>query len=486
MAARKRSETGGAKPKKAPSKTESARKTTKTASKTANSASRSAKTASKTAKRTKIAASAASRVPEGGRRSRRQTTSQWTRRSVVGIRPHELRAILSQATYGNVQDLADLYEAMLADFQVRAVYETRLDGVASARLKVLPAPGGDVELNKDVAAFSAEQFAAAKDMPRTTQHGLQAVGYGWSVLEHEWRNVGGVFQSVNQHPVFHRDTRFVRAWEIEVRSVDGTGAASASTGGLGSWVSTAAEPTRWIVHTPTTLGLLPPLAGCLHAATWPWLFRKWATVYQQVGIERFANPLLLGRIKGTATEETRAAMAEALAELRGDQAGIIEGEDEILILEPTRTPSDSWKDAIASYNADIAKAILGSTLNTEVAVGGGNRATAMSQAATAIHPRLLTDAESWVQRGLVDQWLRPALRFNARLFNYRKPPPPLVLLQLTAEAGPQADDLMVRAGAITVDELRESRGWPRWGDARGAAVATDKVVEKQTDAWVRS
>lgn len=493
MTARNRSKTGGAKPTKAPKTSKKAEKSqntalasapkssktskgapkaTKTASKTSRVASKTSKAAFKTAKKT---ASTPRSAPEGARRSRRQTTSQWMRRSMVGIRPHELRAIIEQAKYGHVADLADLYEAMLADFQVRAVYETRLDGVASARLKVLPAPGGDPELNKDVAAFAAEQFAAARDFPRTTQHGLQAVGYGWSALEHEWRNLGGVFYSVNQHPVFHRDTRFVRAWELEVRGVDQT------------WIPVTEEPARWIVHTPTTLGLIPPVAGCLHAAAFPWLFRKWATIYQQVGIERFANPLLLGRIKQQATDETRAAMAEALAELRGDQAGIIEGEDEITILEPTRTPSDSWKDAIASYNADIAKAILGSTLNTEVALGGGNRATAMSQAAIAIHPRLLTDAESWVQSGLVDQWLRPALRFNARLFNYRKVQPPVVLLQLTAEAGPQVDDLMVRAGAVKIDELRESRGWPRWGpEGGGDAIATDKVVEKQTDAWVKS
>lgn len=412
--------------------------------------------------------------PGSNRRSAPQRVSQWSRRSVVGMRPQELRAILRQAEYGYVQDLADVFEAMLGDYQVRAVYETRLDGVASAKLKVLPAAGGDQVLNAEVAAFAAEQFAAARDFARTTQHGLQAVGYGWSVLEHEWQNRGGVWQSAQQHPVYHRDTRFVGAWELQVRGRDG------------EWLSTVAERARWIVHVPTTLGLVPPLAGCLHAATWPWLFRRWAIVYQQIGLERFANPLLLGRLKSQATDETREAMVQALAELRGDQAATIEDGDEIQILEPTRTPADSWGDAIASYNADIAKAILGSTLNTEVALGGGNRATAQSQAGVAIHPRLMTDAESWVQRGLIDQWLRPALRFNAHLFGGRDVPMPQVLLQLTAEAGPQVDDLMLRAAAVTVDEVRESRGWPRWGDERGAAVATDKVVEKQTEAWVRS
>lgn len=415
-----------------------------------------------------------SKAPTTTRRSRRQTTTQWTRRSVVGMRPHELRAIIDQAGYGYVQDLADVFSAMLADHQVRAVVETRLAGVASAKLKVLPAPGGDQALNAEVAAFTTELFAAAHDLPRTTAHGLSANYYGWSVLEHEWRNVGGVFQSVNQHPVFHRDCRYTGAWKLEVRGVDG------------DWIAPEGEPARWIVHTPTTLGQVPPLAGCLHAAAWPWLFRKWAVIYQQIGLERFANPLLLGKIKNQATDETRRAMADALAELRGDQVGIIEGDDEVQILEPTRAPSDSWRDAIADFDAAITKAILGSTLNTEIAAGGGNRATAVSQASVAIHPRLLTDADSWVQRGLVDQWLRPALRFNARLFKMKVVPMPTVLLQLTAEAGPQVDDLMLRAGAVSIDELRESRGWPRWGGERGAEVARDRVVEKQTDAWVRS
>jgi phage gp29-like protein len=387
-----------------------------------------------------------------------------------------------------VQDLADLFSAMIADHQVRAAVETRLAGVTSAKLKVLPATGGDVELNREVAAFASEVFAASHDLARTTTHGLSNVTHGWSVVEHSWRNVGGVFLSTRQHPVFHRDTRFVNAWELEVRA-QGSAGSSTTTGastGSSSWVPISKEPARWIYMTPSTLGMLPPLSGALHAAVWPWLFRKWATIYQQIGLERFANPLLVGRIKGTATDETRADMAAALVELRGDQAGIIEGEDEILLLEPTRSPSDSWRDAIADFDAAITKAILGSTLNTEVASGGGNRATAVSQATVAIHPRLLADADAWVQRGLVDQWLRPALRFNARLFGGRSVPTPLVILQLTAEAGPQADDLMLRAGALTVDELRESRGWPRWGDERGAAIARDKVVEQQTDAWVRS
>jgi phage gp29-like protein len=429
-----------------------------------------------------------SAAPSTTRRSRAASTRQWTARSVAGIRPHELRGILSQAAYGNVQDLADLFSAMLADHQVRAAVETRLAGVTSAKLKVLPATGGDVELNREVAAFASEVFAASHDFARTTTHGLSNIFYGWSVLEHEWRNVGGVFLSTQQHPVYHRDTRFVNAWELEVRG-QGSAGSSTATGastGSSSWVSISKEPARWIAMHPTTMGLLPPLSGALHAAVWPWLFRKWATIYQQVGLERFANPLLLGRLKQQATDETRAAMSEALAELRGDQVGVVEGEDEIQILEPTRSPADSWKDAIASFDAAIVKAVLGSTLNVEVGAGGGNRATAQSQNTVTIHPRLLADADQWVQRGLVDQWLRPALRFNARLFGGRSVAPPLVILQLTAEAGPQADDLMLRAGALTVDELRESRGWPRWGDERGAAIARDKVVEKQADAWVRS
>lgn len=401
--------------------------------------------------------------------------SQWMRRRIAGLTPGELRSILDLAEFGNTVDLADVFEEMLSDSQVRAALETRLDGVASAKLKVLPAPGGDQGLNAEVAAFTTELFAAARDPEQTTIHGLTKTAYGWSVQEHAWAQRGGVWVSTDQQAVYARDVRFGLGWAPEIRT-DG-----------GEWVQTTKEPARWLVHTGSLIGLTPPKSGVLYAALWPWLFKRWATVYQQVGLERFANPLLLGIVEEGARENVIEEMLQALADLRGDQAGVIKKDQDVRLVEPSSRPNDTWQGAIGNFDAAIVKAVLGSTLNTEVGSGGGNRATADSQGKIAIHPRLVTDAASWAKRGLVDQWVRPALRFNRRLFGYRQVEPPIVYFQLTQEAGPQVDDLMLRARAATVDELRESRGWPRWGAENGGDErVSDQVVEKQAEAWIRS
>lgn len=389
---------------------------------------------------------------------------------VAGVAPETLRAYIERAKRGDTEYIADVFEEMLFDDQVRAVWESRLDAVVSGTLHVSPSPDDDPSLASEVAEFTRELLQAAP-FAETTGHGMRRVSYGWTVIEHDWVKRGGIYYSLHQNPVEPRDVRFREGWRPEVKVGDG------------KWAPTTLEPRRWIAATAASVGAPAPLSGVFHAAVWKWLFKKWATTFQQIGLDRYANPLAVGKVLRGADQSTRQTMLNALASLRADLAAVIEEGQSIDLLEAKRSTTDSWMPALNWYDQGITKAILGSTLNTEISSAGGNRATAESQGSLTILPRLKKDAREWIEI-VGAQWVKPALTYNARLFGYRPVHLPKMWLELAEAAAPVFDELMLRARAGTKDELRRSRGWPELGPGKGGdEIATDVQLKEQAEAF---
>lgn len=379
-----------------------------------------------------------------------------SRTRIAGLTPEQLAAILDRARMGDLEMWADVVERMLTqDAHVRSVTDTLLRSIAGSEIRFRPPDDArDPALAQAAADFAATSFSLVDRLEMTLSQVLFAALVGLSIQEHQWERIGREVHSVAQHPVLTRDIRIDDRWLPQVRTYP-RGENGFQTGW--EWLDVADEPSRWLVHIHSAPGLQANVAGLLMACAEPWLFKRWATVFQQESLERFGSPFIYGTLEPNAPTEARDAFFEGLQNLSSAHTAVIEQEQAINIVEATTDPGETYGSAIERYNTEITKAILGSTLNVEIGESGGNRAAAESQAETTILPRLRAIAAS-AEAAMRATWLQPLMAFNAAAFGGRIPPTPHVEFVLETETPPVISQLHVDAGVVRANELRLSAG----------------------------
>jgi phage gp29-like protein len=394
--------------------------------------------------------------PPMGRQMFAASPRTRSRNRVVGITPEQLASALDRARMGEFELLADVFEQMLTtDPHVRSVTDTALRSISGSEMRFRPADDArDAVLAQAAADFAADSFARVQRMELTISNTIMAALVGLAVAEHDWQRDGREVHSVAQHWVQPRDLRISDAWTPLVRTYP------RNEGGVQTgweWLSVEEEPARWLVHVFAQPGLTSNVAGLLWPCAWPWLWKRIAEVWGMEALERFASPLIYGRMEPNANDVARTAFFNGLQQLSADHVAVIEQDQSIEIVQPTTNPQDTYDTAIARYNAEITKAILGSTLNVEVGSTGGNRALGESQAETTILPRLRAIAAS-AESAIRATWLQPLIAFNAVSFGGRIPPTPHVEFVLETETPPVITQLHVDAGVVRKNELRLAAG----------------------------
>lgn len=399
--------------------------------------------------------------PPQGRIRRPASPKRWARKRLAGITPDALAAIIQRAEDGDVEDWADLAAFIMRDSHVRAVYETRMLAIVGAEILVEP---GRTENKQDepmaeaAAEFFRRELESCDDLPGLLSALIHADGVGYAGAEHMWQRVAGEWHS-NPKPIEPRDIRFDALWNPQVRTYK-------EGAGNGEWIQSVAEDrARWIFHVPQKLDR-PTVAGDLVSVAWPWVFKRWLQLFRQEGLEKYGGPFIRGEVPENAPQAVMDELRDALESLSADQVGVFKQGSTVQFLETSKPGGEAWTAAIDHLNGEITKAILGSTLNTEVGSTGGNRALGESQADMTILPRLQTMAAR-LAATLKRDWAEPCLRFNAHRFGGTMPALPKISFQLTAAEEPIIDDIAVRSQVVTVDELRVSRGLDPVGPASG-------------------
>ena len=428
--------------------------------------------------------------PPRGSKAEPPPPNRWTRRSVVRITPAQLAGIFSQLERGETEPWADTCEYMLrTDTQVRSTWNTLLQSVASAEIRWEPSVEDD-ELAQAGADFLNEAWDKVRSRERTIQHLLHGEGVGWSVAEHEWQRVkssrGYAWLSLAQHVVMPRDVKFDHDWIPAVRSWVRTSEPrdiadhSGSISGVAlreTWHRTDEEPARWLVHVPGAVGISPQMAGILCVVAWPWLFKRWNQTFRQQAMERFGAPTPWGTTPEGAEDPATEEFRTALEKLSAGHAIVVREGQTIELIEPSQKAGEAFDLAIQSQNEDIAKGILGSTLNTEgSSQGNGSRALGESQADTTILPRVQAMAGR-LEQTLENDFARPTLGFNAKLFGGRVPPMPRCRVVLEQEAPPVVDRSLVDLGVYTANEIRRGVGLDEWTEEQGGGRIVTPVAK---------
>ena len=405
--------------------------------------------------------------------------SQVGNKHLGDLTPIGVRQILDEAEGGKLERWNWLAEKMLEDEHLSGVVGTRIDSVARAPWILEP---GDAEPGQEAAAAEAvklceAQLKSTEDLERLFADLLHGTMNGLQALEHDWyrksyRGMRGWFSRPFWTPP--KEYRYAKDWQVQVRTKART------------W--TDLPPGKFILHTPRTKATIPTKTALLRAAVWPWLYKVWAWVFWVNGAERHGNPLMLGKMPANAHESVIKVLKEALQNLSEGQIAVLEKETDIEF--PTvdyRANAEVWDKLISKSDLGISKAILGSTLNTEITDTGGAYAAAESQTDTTITPRLESDAAK-LGGTIGRDWLAPFLSFNAHLTNGVVAPTPRLKFQLRdpskKQINPQVFTALVNASAIRVNELREMAGMEKLSAAEGGEdFVRPAVAAAWADAW---
>jgi len=372
-------------------------------------------------------------------------------------------SILKSAESGDTERWADLTRRMLSsDDHLCSVYETRINGVAGSKWKLTPGESKPelADLAKRAADDCERVMKALPSFRRSMRDLLDGVGVGWSIAEIIWEPRGDEWVPADLiwiHPRRFRFDEFFTPylWDDGLAGINASERGQPMSSRVGA-AGMALTANKYVVHIPRVLPNYPTSSGLLLACVRPWWTKLWAQKFQLSGAELAGNPRYMATAPQAAPANVFEELLDNLNQLSADGIAAFREGTQVQVQAPLAQGAGGVWDSIRAHcDAAFSKAILGSTLNVEIGNEGGSRAAAESQGDMTITPRIMADSVS-LWETLSRDLLRPYLVFNRHRYGGVVPPIPrgeMVLHEPRAEI----DELLVRSGAVTLNELRQSR-----------------------------
>ena len=364
---------------------------------------------------------------------------------------------------GATEDWARLTRRMYQDPHLLALRGTWLDSVSGADFDV--SPGGPSRQDAQAARDVDAMLRSLPDLPTLLDAILDAVFVGYSVQEIIWGVRGSWVwpECVDVlEPHRFRFDRLIHPYLWDDGRLAADVGANMQLGQMGRPL----RENKFIVHLPRVIPDYAISSGILRSCVRPW-WVKWQSVsYNLSGAEVSGNPRAIGFVPVDTPQALRQNLFDDLQSLSATGTMVVDERVRVEIQNPSAQGASSvWTELQRWCDDSMTKAVLGSTLNTDVGASG-SRALGESQASTTIDPRLKKDSASmWatITRDLV----RPFLEFNAWRYGGRVPALPVLSTKFLEELSPRPSAELVQVGAVTIDELRQRDGLPEWGPERG-------------------
>ena len=425
--------------------------------------------------------------PQVGRIVSKPSVYRWNPYEGFTDLPFErVVSILKSAEGGDTERWADLTRRMLSsDDHLCSAYETRLNAVAGAKWKLTPGESKPelAELAKRAADDCERVLKALPSFRRSMRDLLDGIGVGWSIAEIIWESRGDEWVPADLIWIHPRRFRFDEyftpyLWDDGLAGIDASerGQPMSTTRGAAGMQLTA---NKYVIHIPRVLPNYPTSSGLLLACVRPWWTKLWAQKFQLSGAELAGNPRYMATAPQASPANVFEELLDNLNQLSADGIAAFREGTQVQVQAPLAQGAGGVWDSIRQHcDAAFSKAILGSTLNVEIGAGGGNRAAAESQADMTILPRVMADSVS-LWETLARDLMRPYLVFNRHRYGGIIPPIPhgeMIMHEPRAEI----DELIVRKGGVTLNELRQSRNLeplPQGGDQLIPAEAVSAPVQ---------
>ncbi len=314
-----------------------------------------------------------------------------------GLTPQRLAAILKEATQGYVYRQAELFEEMEEkDTHLAGELLKRKNAVNGLEYEIVSFKEGDGQADK-TADFCRDVISGLNNFRNSRLNLLDAIGKGFAASEIVW--------DTNSNPVVITDLRWIH--QKRFTFVDSLFPKFVNDNGQ------AEEIPQWkiVYHRHMSRSGHDTRAGMLRVCAWMYLFKNYAIKDWVAFAEVFGMPLRVGKYEPGAGPEDKDALISAIRSLGSDAAGIISKNTEIEFVEAAQKAGSVqvFKILTDFCNREMSKAIIGSTLTTEVGDKG-------SYAAAKTHNEVRLDLVKEDAKSLGDtltmQLLRPLVGFN--------------------------------------------------------------------------
>ena len=387
------------------------------------------------------------------------------------LRPETVDAILRDADLGRPERWIDLCSFVLErDPHISAVYETRMRLPSSVPWVIEPGKTSDVtaQTYADAAAdFCRIQIEGLPNFEQFVRLALDAVGKGFSVHEKMYARRDGAWWVTDLR--WRDQRRFVYDEDWKLRLYDA---------GNYSWPGLPLDPTKFVVHQPQAMATTPVKSGILRRVVWVYVFKRWVTAWWASANERFGAPIPIVKVPENTKANVRQSILAMLEQVSQGQGAVLDVSNELEALKTDGYTGAQFKDFLAWCDEQTSKAILGTGMATDIGANG-SRAQAQVGADANLLPRAEGDAQD-LATTIERQLFGDILAFNTHLFGGRMPPIPRIRWQFRSEEDPKADELLVKAGAVTINELRASAKYPPI--AGGERIATIDVAPQYPSA----
>ena len=333
---------------------------------------------------------------------------RWSQYPSDNLTPVRLAQILKEADQGDVYRQMELFEEMEEkDTHLSAELLKRKNGVNSLDFDVIPFEEGartsahrktkKIEQDK-VTDFCRDVIFSITSFEDGLFDLLDAIGKGFACSWIKWEINGG--KAVISDLAWIHQKRLTFADSLTPKLMTDENPMGEEIG-----------PFEIVYHRHKARSGYDTRSGMIRVCAWMYLFKNYAVKDWVAFAEVFGMPLRVGKFDPGASKEDKDALISAIQSLGSDAAGIISKGTEIEFVEAMKGSSkENIYRALADFaNNEISKAVIGSTLTTEVGDKG-------SYAAAKTHNEVRIDLVKSDCRSLADtirnQILRPLVGYN--------------------------------------------------------------------------
>ena len=333
---------------------------------------------------------------------------RWSQYPSDNLTPVRLAQILKEADQGDVYRQMELFEEMEEkDTHLSAELLKRKNGVNGLDFDVIPFEEGartsahrntkKVEQDK-ITDFCRDVIFSMPSFEDGLFDLLDAIGKGFSCVWNKWDIANG--KAVISDLVWIHQKRLTFADSLTPKLMTDEHPMGEEIG-----------PFETVFHRHKARSGYDTRSGMTRVCAWMYLFKNYAIKDWVAFAEVFGMPLRVGKFDPGASKEDKDALISAIQSLGSDAAGIISKGTEIEFVEAMKGSSkENIYKALADFaNNEISKAVIGSTLTTQVGDKG-------SYAAAKTHNEVRIDLVKSDCRSLADtirnQILRPLVGYN--------------------------------------------------------------------------
>ncbi|SBW13043.1 Mu-like prophage FluMu protein gp29 [uncultured Alphaproteobacteria bacterium] len=269
-----------------------------------------------------------------------------------GLTPQRLAAVLREAEDGDPTRQMELAEEIEERFlHYQGVIGTRKRQVSQLPITVIAA-ADDAQSVAD--ADLVREFLSRDTLQSELFDILDAVGKGWSFTEIVWSTGSGRWMPERLE---WRDPRWFRPDPADGRTPRMLGEGGALE---------PLAPYKFIVHTTAAKSGLPLRGGLIRGIAWWYLFLAFDISDWVQFLERYGQPIRIGKYGRGATADEQATLLRAVRNIAADAGAIIPEGMLIELVEAKISGSiDAFERFAGFANGEVSKAVLGQTGTTE-------------------------------------------------------------------------------------------------------------------------